>query len=37
LEKREEQYLPGSKGVGGERRGQWIGVRNDPNNVFTYE
>jgi hypothetical protein len=35
LEKREEQVLPGSKGV----RGACVGAggRNDPNNVCTYE
>jgi hypothetical protein len=35
LEKRAEQFLPGSKGV----RGGWVGEggRNDPNNVSTYE
>jgi hypothetical protein len=39
LEKRAEQVLPGSKGVGGRRRGGGGGVggRNGPNNVCTYE
>jgi hypothetical protein len=39
LEKRAEQVLPGSEGVGvGERlRGWEAGGRNDPNNVCTYE
>jgi hypothetical protein len=37
LEKRPEQILPGSKGVGGKRRGWEAEVRNSPNNVSTYE
>jgi hypothetical protein len=38
LKKREEQVLPGSKGVGGRGR-RFGGSRgsNDPNNVCTYE
>jgi hypothetical protein len=32
LKKRTEQVLPGSKGVGGKRRGQGAGGRNGPNN-----
>jgi hypothetical protein len=38
-----KQFLPGSKGVAGERegmgggRGQGVGGRNDPNIVYTYE
>jgi hypothetical protein len=30
---RAEQILPGSEGGWGERKGQGIGGRNDPNNV----
>jgi hypothetical protein len=36
-EKMAEQFLPGSGGVGGRRRGLGAGGRNYPNNVFTYE
>jgi hypothetical protein len=37
LEKRAEQILPGSKGGEGEKEGAGGRVRNDPNNVCTYE
>jgi hypothetical protein len=39
LELREEQVLPGSKGMGwgGEGEGQEAGWRNNPNNVCTCE
>jgi hypothetical protein len=36
LEKRAEQILPGSKGLGDEK-GQGTEGRNDPNNVCSYE
>jgi hypothetical protein len=35
LEKRVEQVLPGSKGMGERGRGRGQGERNDPNNVCT--
>jgi hypothetical protein len=37
LEKRAEQVLPGSEGVGGRGKKQGIRGRNDPNNVCPYE
>jgi hypothetical protein len=38
LEKRAEQVLPESEGVGGSREGRGGGrERNSPNNVCTYE
>jgi hypothetical protein len=37
LQKRAEQILPRSKVDGRRGRGQWAGVRNDPNKVCTYE
>jgi hypothetical protein len=37
LEKRAKQVLLGSKGVGGRGRMWGAGMRNDPNNVCTYE
>jgi hypothetical protein len=39
LEKRTEQILPGSEGLGGvgRERKRRAGVRNDPKNICTYE
>jgi hypothetical protein len=37
LERRAEQVLPGSRGVGGKREEHRAGGRNDPNNVCTFE
>jgi hypothetical protein len=34
---RTKQFLPGSKGMGGGRKGAGEGGRNDPNIVCTYE